>query len=169
VPGLLDAGATVAIGSDGTAPDRSYDMFRHMWQAMHYHRTHHKDPALLPPGKALEMVTCDAARCLGTESLVGSLEAGKAADVILVDLRRPHLYPQNMPLFRLVCFAAAADVSTVIVGGRVLMQNRVVAHVDEGAVLDRAAREAALAVERAGLGAMLETPKGFWRSTRYAG
>src|SRR5690606_9612373 len=62
---LLDAGVTVAIGSDGTAPDRSSDMFRHMQQAMHYHRRHFRESQLLPPGKTLEMVTIDAARALG--------------------------------------------------------------------------------------------------------
>lgn len=167
VPALLDAGASVAIGSDGTAPDRSYDMFRHMWQAMHYHRTHHKDPMLLPPGKVLEMVTCDAAKCLGLEDTVGALAVGKAADVILVDLRRPHLYPPTQPLYRLTCFAVGSDVATVIVGGRVLMRDRVVAHVDENAVLDRAAAETSAMLARTGLHAMLETPKGFWKSTRY--
>jgi cytosine/adenosine deaminase-related metal-dependent hydrolase len=167
VPALLDAGASVAIGSDGTAPDRSYDMFRHMWQAMHYHRTHHKDPMLLPPGKVLEMITCDAAACLGLEDTVGSLAVGKAADVILVDLRRPHLYPPTQPLYRLTCFAVGSDVATVIVGGRVLMRDRVVAHVDEEAVLDRAAAETKAMLDRTGLHAMLETPRGFWKSTRY--
>jgi cytosine/adenosine deaminase-related metal-dependent hydrolase len=168
VPALLDAGASVAIGSDGTAPDRSYDMFRHMWQAMHYHRTHHKDSGLLPPGKVLEMVTCDAARCLGMEALVGSLEPGKAADVILVDLRRPHLYPPTQPLYRLTCFAVGSDVATAIVGGRVLMQDRRVLTVDEDAVLDRAAAETTAMLARTGLHAMLETPAGFWKATRYA-
>lgn len=164
---LLEAGATVAICSDGTAPDRSFDMFRHMWQAMHYHRRHFRDGKVLPPGKALEMVTRDAAAALGLDDEIGSLEPGKRADLILVNLRAPHLTPGNMPLYRLVCFAVGSDVDTVIVGGETRMRGRRVAGVDEGDVMEAAEREAALAVERAGLSRMLETPEGFWGRARY--
>jgi len=69
-----------AIGSVGTAPDRSYDMFRHMWQAMHYHRRRFRDASILPPGKALNMITIDAARALGLEAELGSLESGRRGE-----------------------------------------------------------------------------------------
>jgi len=166
VPELIDAGVTVAIGSDATAPDRSADMFRHMQQCMHYHRTHFHDPSWLPPGKALEMCTIDAARALGLEAEIGSLEPGKRADVILVDLRRPHLYPAHMPEFRVTYFANGNDVHTVLVGGRVLLRDRRPLHVDEGAVLDAAQREADLMIDRLGLRAYLETPRMFWGHSR---
>ncbi len=164
---LMEAGATVAIASDGTAPDRSFDMFRHMVQAMHYHRRHFRDPKVLPPGKALEMITCDAAKALGLEAEIGSLETGKRADLILVDLRKPHLWPGDMPLYRLVCFALGSDVDTVLVGGAVVMRDRVVLTTDEDAVLDDATREIGLALARTGLQAMTATPPGFWNATRY--
>lgn len=164
---LMEAGATVAIASDGTAPDRSFDMFRHMFQAMHYHRRHFRDAKVLPPGKALEMITCDAARALGMEDEVGSLEPGKRADIAIVDLRKPHLWPGDMPLYRLVCFAVGSDVDTVLVEGRVVMAGRRVLTVEEETVLDDATREIGLAFDRTGLRAMTETPPGFWKSTRY--
>src|SRR6056297_1796454 len=88
---LMDAGVTVGIGSDATAPDRPADMFRHVQQAMHYHRRHFRDTSVLPPGKALEMITIDAARALGMAAEIGSLEVGKKADVIAIDLAKPHL------------------------------------------------------------------------------
>lgn len=163
---LLEAGVTVCIGSDATAPDRSGDMFRHMQQCMHYHRTFHRDPSWLPPGKALEMVTIDAARALGLESELGSIEAGKKADLVLVDLRRPHLYPMNMPVFRLVYFANGNDVHSVIVGGEVVLADRRPVRVDEDAVLDAAQRETELMLERTGFASMLETPQDFWRVAR---
>ena len=163
---LLDAGVTVAIGSDATAPDRSADMFRHMQQCMHYHRTHFHDPSWLPPGKALEMCTIDGARVLGLEREIGSLEPGKKADIILVDLRRPHLYPANMPEFRVTCFANGNDVHTVLVGGKVLLRNREPVHVDQDKVLDAAQRETELMIERLGIRASLETPAMFWRHSR---
>ena len=163
---LLDAGATVMLGSDGSAPDRSYDMFRHMFMAMHYHRTYYHDTKVLPAGKVLEMVTVDAARALGLEKEIGSLEAGKKADVILVDAFRPHMVPMNMPLYRIAYFANGNDVSTVLVNGRVLMRDRVVLSVNETEVLSMAQREADAAIRRAGVRKLTETPAGFWSRSR---
>ncbi len=164
---LIEAGAVVAIGSDATAPDRSGDMFRHMQQAMHYHRTHFRDPAVLPPGKALEMVTIDAARALGMVDRIGSLETGKAADLILVDMQRPHLYPANMQPFRVVYFANGNDVDTVVVGGKLLLQAGRPVHTNATAVLADAQREAELMIDRIGAQDMLGLPDGFWGQARY--
>jgi cytosine/adenosine deaminase-related metal-dependent hydrolase len=154
------------LGSDGTAPDRSADMFRHMQQCMHYHRRHFRDASWLPPGRVLEMCTIDGAKALGMEKEIGSLEPGKKADIVLVDLRRPHLYPAHMPLFRIVYFANGNDVHTVIVDGVIRLEDRRAVGIDENAILDEAQREADLMVERAGLHALLETPATFWGHTR---
>ena len=167
VPELQDAGVTVAIGSDGAAPDRSFDQFRHMQQCMHYHRRHFRDDQVMPPGKVLEMVTTDAARTLGLEKEIGTLEVGKRADLVLLDLRKPHLAPANMPLYRATCFANGADIDTTIINGRILMRGRRMTSIDEADVLDKADREAALAIERCGLSGLLETPPGFWGGSRY--
>ncbi|MBJ3778801.1 amidohydrolase family protein [Acuticoccus mangrovi] len=167
VPELIDAGVTVAIGSDGTAPDRSYDMFRHMFQAMHYHRRHMRDPQVLPVGKALEMVTIDAAKAVGMADIVGSLEVGKRADVVLVDMRKPHLYPLHMPVYRIANFAVAADVDTVLVDGRVLMEGRKVAHLDEDAILDAAQAEIDAALARTGTEGLMIEPATMWRGSHY--
>lgn len=165
-PELMEAGVLVCLGSDATAPDRSADMFRHMQQCMHYHRTHFRDPSWLPPGKVLEMCTIDAARALGVEDEIGSLEVGKKADVILVDLRRPHLYPANMPEFRLTYFANGNDVHTVLVNGKIVLRDRAATLVDEDAILDAAQAETERLVERLGLRDLLDTPKHFWRAVR---
>ena len=163
---LIDAGATVAIGSDASSPDRSGDMFRHMQQAMHYHRTHFHDPSWLPPGKALEMCTIDAAKVLGLDHEIGSLAPGKKADVILVDLRRPHLYPAHQPEFRVTYFANGNDVHTVLIDGKVLLRDRKAVHVNEDAVLDAVQREADLFLDRLNLRYALDTPPMFWRHSR---
>jgi cytosine/adenosine deaminase-related metal-dependent hydrolase len=166
VPELLEAGANVAISSDATAPDRSADLFRHMQQCMHYHRTFFKDPTWLPPGRVLEMCTIDAAKALGRAHEIGSLEAGKKADVVLLDMRRPHLYPLNMPVFRLVYFANGNDVHTVIVDGRIVLADRKATQVDEDAILDNAQRETELMLDRTGFRDMLRTPDTFWKHVR---
>lgn len=164
---LIEAGAVVAIGSDATAPDRSSDMFRHMQQCMHYHRRHFRDPSVLPPGKALEMVTIDAARALGLEADIGSLEAGKKADIVIVDMARPHLAPFQMPALRLAYFANGNDVDTVVIDGEVLLEAGRPLHADTDAILAEANREAQALVERMGLQTMIGQPDGFFGRARY--
>jgi cytosine/adenosine deaminase-related metal-dependent hydrolase len=166
VPTLLDRGVLVIIGSDGTAPDRSTDMFRHMFQCMRLHQRHYRDERLMPPGKLLEMVTIDAANAIGMGTELGSLEPGKRADIITIDLQKPHLAPHNMPIWRLACFANGQDVDTVLVDGRVLMQGRRVPHVDVAEVLAEAQAETDQMLERTGFGGMLEEPAGIWGRAR---
>jgi cytosine/adenosine deaminase-related metal-dependent hydrolase len=162
VPALLDRGVLVIIGSDGTAPDRSTDMFRHMFQCMRLHQRHHRDETLMRPGKLLEMVTIDAANALGMGAEIGSLEPGKRADIITIDMQKPHLAPHNMPIWRLACFANGQDVDTVLVDGRVLMQGRQVPHVDIAEVLAEAQAETDQMLARTGFGPMLEEPAAIW-------
>ncbi len=159
---LMDAGAIVALGSDATAPDRSGDMFRHMQHAMHYHRTHYRDASVLPIGKTLEMCTVAGARALGLEDRIGSIEAGKLADLTIVDLRRPHLYPANMPLHRLVCFANGNDVDTVMVGGKIVLRKGCPTQVDQTDILEDAEAQADQMITRIGAQEDLELPMDFW-------
>ena len=122
VPELMQAGATVAVTTDGTSPRQSFDLFQAMRKAQLLQQVHFRDRAYLPPGKLLEMVTIDAARALGWEDEIGSLEAGKKADIIVINMRQPHLMPNFMPVHRLVYEAVGNDVETVIVDGRVVME-----------------------------------------------
>ena len=163
---LREKGAIVALGSDATAPDRSADMFRHIQQAMHYHRTHFRDPSVLPPGEALAMATIDAARALGLDHDIGSLEVGKRADVVLLDLARPHLAPQNMPAYRAACFANGNDVHTVIVDGDVVLEDRRATQVDEAAILSEAEREAEKMIARTAKRDLLDLPAGFFGAAK---
>jgi cytosine/adenosine deaminase-related metal-dependent hydrolase len=167
VPELIDAGVIVMLGSDAAAPDRGYDMFRHIFHAMHYHRTHFHDELVLPPGKLLEMATIDAAHGLGMEEEIGSLEVGKKADVILVDLFKPHLYPLNMIPSRIAYFAHGSDVDTVLVDGEILMAGREVLSVSEEDVLHAAQEEADAILDRTGTRARLELAERYWKNTHY--
>lgn len=164
VPELLEAGVNVAITTDGTSPKTSFDLFQTARKAQLVHQMMSRDMYLLPAGKLLEMITVDAAKVLGWDDELGSLEPGKRADVAIVNLRQPHLVPNWMVVHRLVFEAVGQDVETVIVDGRVLMENRRVLTVDEDAALEEGEREARALVERAGLQAHL-TPPG-WGRTR---
>ena len=158
VPELMQAGVNVAITTDGTSPKVSFDLFQAMRRAQMVHQLMSRDMFLLPPGKLLEMVTIDAAKALGWDDEIGSLEAGKKADVIVVDLRQPHLTPNFMVVHRLIYEAVGNDVETVIVDGRVLMRGRKVLTVDEGGALDLGQEEALKLIERAGLQRHLHDP-----------
>lgn len=119
---------------------------------------------MLPEGKSLELCTIDAARALGLEQQIGSLEIGKKADVILIDGRKPHLWPPVMALNRITHFATAADVDTVIVDGSVLMEARKIPHLSLGDVLDAAEAEAERAFVNSGHAAARREAPGSWRS-----
>jgi cytosine/adenosine deaminase-related metal-dependent hydrolase len=162
VPELKAAGVTVAIGSDASSPDRGHDMFRHALEAMRIQRRHRRDISFMPPGEALEMITIDAARAIGAESDIGSIEIGKKADIITVGHARPHLAPMNMPVHRLLHYANASDVDNVVVDGRVLMRDRHALLTDEAAILAEAERQFVLAVERAGLQDALHDAGRLW-------
>lgn len=164
---LIEAGVTVALGSDATAPDRSSDMFRHMQQLMHYHRTHYRDASVMPAGKALEMATIDAAKALGMDDEIGSIEVGKKADITLVDLGAAHLHPMNMEVFRLISFANGNDADTVIIGGEVLLEQKKTTRVSVRKILEDAQHESEKMIKRTDGKRFLELPDGFWSQTRY--
>jgi cytosine/adenosine deaminase-related metal-dependent hydrolase len=113
------------------------------------------------------MATIDAAVAMGVDGERGSLESGKAADIILVDARRPHMYPLNMAVDRVTYFANGNDVATVLVDGEVLMEDRVVKTVVEGDVLDLAQGELEAALDRNGLRHLTEYTEGYWGHSRY--
>lgn len=150
-PELMADGVTVSLGTDAAAPDRSFDMFRNMFQAHRYHARHFCDDTVLPPLQLLEMATIEGARALSMEDEIGSLDVGKRADILLINMRQPHLWPPVEPVQRLARFANGADVDTTIVDGRVLMRGRKLVHQDEGAILDRAEKAFRLAMKRAEL------------------
>ena len=164
---MLDAGVNVAIGTDGSGPDRTFCLFKDMRTAAIIHRIRGRDDRILPPGKLLEMVTIDAARAIGMEKQIGSLETGKKADVIIINTRQPHQYPLAMPVHRLVYVTSGQDVGTVIVDGEILMRNRQVIPADEDEVLANAQNEFLAMLDRSGFEDELQIPEGFWGQPRY--
>jgi hypothetical protein len=149
-----------SVWENGRREDRlvSFDLFQAMRRAKLFHWMMSRDLFLFPPGNLLEMVTVDAATALEWDDEVGSLEPCKKADVIVVNLRQPHLVPDVMVVHRLVYEAVGNDVETVIVDGRVLMEDRTILTVDEAGVLDRAQEESQKLIERAGLQRHLSEP-----------
>ena len=164
---LLDAGVTVALGSDGSAPDRTFDMFADMRVAQTLQRHHFHSGRYMPPGKVLEMATIDAAKALRLEKEIGSLEVGKRADIIMINLKKAHTTPIFMIPHRVVYEAYGHDVDTVIVDGKVVMEKRIVKTVDEAKVLKQAQRVAKENVEANDLHEYMGLPERFWGNSKY--
>lgn len=163
---LMELGTTVAISTDGTSPSTSFDMFQAMRKTQLIHQAAMRDEHYLPPGKLLEMVTIDAAKCIGWDDELGSIEVGKKADLITVNMKQAHLTPETMHVHRLVYQAVGGDVNHVIVDGKVLMEEREVTKVDENRVIEEANAEALETIERAGLEKYMAQTKYFWGHTR---
>jgi len=135
---LLKFGLTVGIGTDGAACNNSFDMFESMKFAALLQKIFYMNPAVLPAEKVLRMATIEGARALGLEDIIGSLEIGKRADLILVDFEKPHLTPIHDFYANLVYSAHGSDVDTVIVNGRILMENLKVKTLNESEVMEKA-------------------------------
>jgi 5-methylthioadenosine/S-adenosylhomocysteine deaminase len=122
VPELHDAGVRVGLGTDGAASNNTLDLFQTMKFAALVQKQHRWDATVLPAQRVLDMATRDAADALHRPDL-GRLAPGAAADLAVVDFRRPHLVPCHDAVSHLVYAAGGADVSATVVGGRVLMQD----------------------------------------------
>jgi 5-methylthioadenosine/S-adenosylhomocysteine deaminase len=121
---LLARGIVVGLGTDGCAGNNDLDLFREMGTAARLHKVRRLDPTLLEARSVLEMATIQAAAVLGWGKEIGSLEVGKQADLILIDLNQPHWTPLYHPFSHLVYSASGADVDTVFIAGQMVMRQR---------------------------------------------
>jgi 5-methylthioadenosine/S-adenosylhomocysteine deaminase len=142
IPALLKQGITVGLGTDGCASNNNLDMFSEMDSTAKLHKVNAMDPTVMDALTVLRMATIEGARALGLEQATGSLEKGKKADVIIVDVRKPHLTPLYNPYSHLVYAARGSDVSHSIINGRLVMENRNLVTLDVGKVMEEARRQA---------------------------
>ena len=138
VPDYLAAGVTVGLGTDGAASNNDLDMFEAMRFAALLHKVKTGDPRAIPAATALEMATIQGAKALGLERQIGSIEAGKRADLVVVSASSARMTPMYDPVSHLVYAAHGDDVRAVMVNGRVLMRDRKMLTLDESAVLAEA-------------------------------
>ena len=141
-PEMAASGINVCLGSDGPTASGFLDMFRTVYLAAVGHKEALLDATVIRPIEALEMATINGARALLWEDRTGSLEKGKCADIVLVDLRRPEFIPHHPEtlISHLVYGAPHAAVETVLVNGKVVVEKGEVTTVDEGAVWEEAQR-----------------------------
>lgn len=135
VPAMLAAGITVGLGTDGCASNNDLDMFREMDMTAKLHKVNSLDPTVMDAKTVIRMATCEGSRALGLEKRVGTLTAGKNADLIIIPLNKLHLTPLYNEYSHLVYAAGGADVDTVMINGRLVMKNRRLLTIDEREVM----------------------------------
>jgi len=148
---FLDAGLVCGLGTNGPAANCGQDLFESMKYACATAKTAAGTPDALTRGRALAMATIEGARALGLDGGIGSIEPGKKADLITVDLAQPHLTPAFDLEAALVYSARGADVRDAIVDGRVIMRNRRLETIDEAGLVREANGAAAHALRKAGI------------------
>lgn len=131
---MLAAGINVGMATDGAASNNTLDVWESMMITALVQKYAERDELFLPARQALALATSGGAAAAGLASEIGSLEVGKRADIILVDLSGPHTQPVHDLASTLVYSARSADVSTTIVDGRILMRDRRLLTVDVGEV-----------------------------------
>jgi 5-methylthioadenosine/S-adenosylhomocysteine deaminase len=141
---MLACGITVGLGTDGCASNNNLDLFAEMDTLAKLHKIRTMDTTAMNAVTALRIATIEGARALGMGEEVGSLEAGKKADIIVIDLDRPHLTPLYNPYSQIVYAARGSDVSHTIINGRVVMAQRNLRSIDVVEVLGRAQEKARL-------------------------
>jgi 5-methylthioadenosine/S-adenosylhomocysteine deaminase len=135
---MLAAGQAVGLATDGAASNNNQDMFEEMDLAAKLQKIARRDPRALPAQQVVELATITGARALHLEKQIGSLEAGKKADLIIVDTNAPHTVPMYNVYSDLVYAQKAADVRTVVINGKIVMEDRRLFTLDEPVIIEKA-------------------------------
>jgi 5-methylthioadenosine/S-adenosylhomocysteine deaminase len=132
---MMKKGIVVGLGTDGCASNNNLDLFKEMDTAAKLGKVRTLDPVNMGAATVLNMATVWGAKVLGLEKEIGTIEVGKKADMITLDLGKPHLVPLYNPMSTIVYSASGSDVKDVIVNGRVLMKDRTFTALDAEEVM----------------------------------
>lgn len=134
---MMKAGILLGLGTDGCASNNNLDMFQEIDAAAKLQKVSSLDPTVMDARTVIRLATCDGAQALGLGNLIGTLEAGKKADIIIIDLNKPHLTPLYNEYSHIAYTVGGADVDTVLINGKVVMRGRRLLTIDEAAVIAR--------------------------------
>jgi 5-methylthioadenosine/S-adenosylhomocysteine deaminase len=137
---MIKEGICVGLGTDGCASNNNLDIFSEMDTAAKLHKVNLLDPTVMDAETVVNMATIQGARALGLGGLTGSLEAGKKADIIIIDMNKPHLVPMYSPYSHIAYAVKADDVATSIINGRLVMEERRLLTLDIQAVMSEVNR-----------------------------
>jgi 5-methylthioadenosine/S-adenosylhomocysteine deaminase len=135
---LIQSGACVSIGTDGTASNNNMDMFEEMKLTALLQKVDTMDPTVLPAEEVFKMATVNGANALGLDDSIGSLDVGKKADIALINIKTPQFTPFTNPISHMVYSTNGGNVDTVICNGEILMQDKKLLTIDEAQVIEMA-------------------------------
>ena len=127
---------TIALGTDGPSSNNNLSMIEELRMASYTHKGFNKDPVILPASEALRMATINGAKSLGLSSITGSLEIGKKADIVILDKKRPNVYPPHDPYSMIAYSMNESNVETTIINGKIKLRNRKFIEIDVSAILE---------------------------------
>ncbi len=133
-------GINVALGTDGQGSTNTLDMFEEIKSAAYIQKALYNSATAISGEDVLRMATIEGAKVLGIDSEVGSLEEGKKADIIIIDMKKPHLCPAHNIYSLLAYSVNGADVETSIIDGNIVMENRVIKGIDETEIMNACSR-----------------------------
>lgn len=134
---MMDAGINVCLGTDGAASNNSLNMFHELSLLTLIHKGTAKTPQCISAEEGFKIATINGAKALGLDTLTGSIEVGKKADLAIIDLNNPSLQPKNNLIAGLCYSANGSEVDTVIIDGKITMENRKVLTLDESLVYEK--------------------------------
>ena len=140
LPKMLKSGIPTGIGTDGCASNNTMDIFKTMDVCAKLHKVDTLDPTASDAKTVLEMATIKGAECIGLGNITGSLETGKSADIIVIDIKKPHLTPIYSPISHLVYAADGSDVKDVLIAGKHIVKNREVMTSDMHEIIEQVIR-----------------------------
>lgn len=150
IPKMLEYGVNVGIGTDGPASNNSLDLIRDMKITALLHKVATLNPTVVPATEVVKMATIYGARAIFADD-IGEIAVGKKADIITVNLKKPHLTPVHDVISLLVYSANGSDVNDVMVDGKLIMENRKVLTLKEEEVIEKAEKQAKALLDRAGV------------------
>ena len=151
IPKMLEMGLRPSIGTDGASSSNHMDMVDEMWLTSLIHKGWRLDPTVVPSQDILRMATKWGARAVLDDANYGSLEAGKKADLIVIDPYGPSMMPVNDKIAALVTAMHSANIQSTMCDGKWLMRDRKIMTLDEEAILKEACARANAIYKRAGI------------------
>jgi len=148
---MLDAGVNVSLGTDGGPSNNGYDMINDMRWASYLQKVKLDDEGVMPVETVLEMATLNGAKAMGWEDQIGSIEVGKQADFVALNMKKPRLTPAPDPVSTIVCAGNGNDVDTVVIGGQIVVDGGKVLTMDEERILEEANEHARKVYQRTGI------------------
>ncbi|MDY6853482.1 MAG: amidohydrolase [Thermodesulfobacteriota bacterium] len=140
VPDFISRGIPVGLGTDGGASNNNLDMFQEMDTTAKLHKVIRGNPTIMNARQVVKMATRGSAKVLGLSQKVGTIEVGKKADIIIIDMNQPHLTPLFNIYSHLVYCVNGSDVKTVIINGKLILKDRKLTTIDEGRIMEQVRR-----------------------------